>query len=289
MRLTDRQQWELAIPEMGYMALLRNLRNFDQAGIKDPVRKQVMRKLADPDEVGKSRQLPFRFWSAYANSDARWQMCLGMALDHSVRNIPELPGRTLILIDTSGSMCGTMSNPVPRGNRGVRALNPDTGDEETREPRVPQRVEAAALFGIALAHKNQGKCDIWGFADSQMAVTNLLSSGKTVLQATALFVAQVGRVGHGTEIRKAVDDTYQGHDRVIIFTDMQTHLSDRSGDVFAGIPASCYGYSFNLAGYSQSGMDSSSPFRRELGGLSDSTFSLIPQLEAGTQGRWPWE
>jgi hypothetical protein len=29
--------------------------------------------------------------------------------------------------------------------------------------------------------------------------------------------------------------------------------------------------------------------RHELGGLTDATFSLIPNIEAGLAARWPWE
>ena len=55
------------IPSMGYMALLRNLRNFDQAGISRDTQMAVASTLADPEAVARSRQFPYRFWSAYKN------------------------------------------------------------------------------------------------------------------------------------------------------------------------------------------------------------------------------
>src|SRR5690606_36761092 len=58
------EDWEAAIPTMGYMALLRNLRNFAQAGISVKARKEVAARLSDAEQVAKSRQLPFRFLSA---------------------------------------------------------------------------------------------------------------------------------------------------------------------------------------------------------------------------------
>src|SRR5699024_2604305 len=57
----DAKTWEALIPNMGYMALLRNLRNFEKEGVSDTVLDEVARRLADPEEVAKSRQLPFRF------------------------------------------------------------------------------------------------------------------------------------------------------------------------------------------------------------------------------------
>src|SRR5439155_17974713 len=61
----DATTWSALTPSMGYMALLRNLRNFDQAGVSDQVAAMVAARLADPEQVARSRQLPFRFWSAY--------------------------------------------------------------------------------------------------------------------------------------------------------------------------------------------------------------------------------
>jgi len=69
----DAAAWTAVIPSMGYMALLRNLRNFDEAGVPDHVAEQVGARLADPAQVAASRQLPMRFLSAYrAAPSLRW-------------------------------------------------------------------------------------------------------------------------------------------------------------------------------------------------------------------------
>jgi hypothetical protein len=61
----DKEAWEAVIPSMGAMALVRNLRNFDRAGVSDEVAAEVARRISDPAEVARSRQLPFRYLSAY--------------------------------------------------------------------------------------------------------------------------------------------------------------------------------------------------------------------------------
>ena len=123
--------WEALIPVMGYQALLRNLRNFDQAGVRDEVAATVAAKLADPAEVARSRQLPMRFLSAYRSAPSlRWSWALEQALGHSLANVPVLPGRTLVLVDTSGSMRGALSR-----NGSL------------------MRWDAAAVFGLALAQR----------------------------------------------------------------------------------------------------------------------------------------
>ena len=89
----NKAAWEAMIPKMGYMALLRNLRNFEEAGISAPARKTVIDRLSDPDEVAKSRQLPFRFWSAWKNADSvRYGGALEDAIEHSMSNVPRFGG-----------------------------------------------------------------------------------------------------------------------------------------------------------------------------------------------------
>jgi hypothetical protein len=55
------------------------------------------------------------------------------------------------------------------------------------------------------------------------------------------------------------------------------------------VPARTPVYAFNLVGYRQSAMPAGHGNRHELGGLSDATFDLIPNIEAGLASRWPWE
>lgn len=294
-RLTDREQWAILIEEMGYMAQLRNLRNFDAAQIDGVLAQKVMNRLSDPNEVKKSRQLPFRFYSAWLNvKDQRWANTLDTALQLSVPNIPKLDGRTLILIDTSGSMQTPMSDPHDRGYKKHRAINVETGEEEELTSKTPDRVDAGALFGLALAMRNPGNVDVFGFATGQMEVTNIANSGKSLLQATELFGDQVGKVGHGTDIEGAVRNCYNGQDRVAIFTDMQTVAAEHipgygsNGDITRTVPADKHVYGFDLSGYTNTAMDTNR-YRHEMGGLTDHTFGAIPRIESGAAGKWPWE
>ncbi|GII04032.1 TROVE domain-containing protein [Planobispora takensis] len=85
----DARAWQSVIPSMGYMALLRNLRNFDESGVPDEVAGQIVAKLTDPGEVARSRQLPFRFYSAYRNAPSlRWGHALDGALTKATANLP---------------------------------------------------------------------------------------------------------------------------------------------------------------------------------------------------------
>ena len=102
----------IASGKVGYMALLRNLRNIIQSGANVS---PVLKILSDPERVRKSRQLPFRFYSAYLTLStgnilsANTHRALEKALEVSVENMEQIPGRTLIAIDVSGSMGSRIS------------------------------------------------------------------------------------------------------------------------------------------------------------------------------------
>ena len=269
----NRLIWELLVPEMGYMALLRNLRNLDQAGVSNETIDYVVKKLSDPEEVAKSRQLPFRFYSAYLNAPSdNWKLALSRGLQASLNNVPKLNGRTLILVDTSGSMRSTIS-----------------------QQSSVQCVQQAMVFGVALAHANQGNVDLWGWASGQFK--HDIPRGASVLAEVQRMDRLVGTVGMGTEMAAAVQRGYQGHDRVIILSDMQAFpAGGRYGGYGYGyqtvgesVPAHVPIYCFNLAGYSNTPFQTGSATRVDLGGMTDHTFSLIPQLENLGRGTWPWE
>lgn len=261
----DADVWSALIPSMGYMALLRNLRNFDRAGVPDEVAETVAARLAHPAKVARSRQLPFRFWSAYRATDsARWVPALERALRAATANLPSFPGRTLVLVDTSASMSSV----------GLSA----------RSSVTP--VQAAAVFGVALAAKG-ADVDLVGFASGTFR--HQVRRGASVLREVERFVARVGEVGHGTAIASALASSYAGHDRVVLVTDMQTHAEPAfRGVADRQVPAHVPLYGFNLGGYGTTVLDAGGPGRHEFGGLSDATFGMISMLERGQDAGWPF-
>lgn len=255
----DARAWEVIIPTMGYMALLRNLRNFDQAGVSDRVAEMVAAKLANPAEVAGSRQFPFRFLSAFkAAPSLRWAWALEKGLNHSLANVPALTGRTLILVDMSGSMGGSLS------------ARSDLS-----------RAEAAGLFGAALAVRAE-HVDLVQYGTHSAPVP--VRGGESVLTLLQRFTGM-----GGTNTWGAVRERYAGHDRVVIVTDEQSR--DSYGREFhpGGMSRTVPMYIWNLAGYRAGsaptgGRDNTHVF----GGLTDAAFRMIPLLEAGRNATWPF-
>ncbi|MCC8250954.1 TROVE domain-containing protein [Saccharothrix luteola] len=255
--------WESLIPSMGYMALLRNLRNFDEAGVSDAVAEEVAARLADAGQVARSRQLPMRFLSAYrAAPSLRWAWALERAITHSLGNVPELPGRTLVLIDTSYSM------NAPFAKDGTL-----------------MRWDAAAVFGIALGSRCE-QADVVSFSNSTRQFR--LSRGESLLKAVERWKSDGYFIGNGTATAHAVRSSFKRHDRVVIITDEQVG----DGDVHRAMPDDVPLYTWNLAGYrfghAPSGGIGGARDRYAFGGLTDQAFRMIPLLESGRDATWPF-
>ena len=109
----NKETWEELINSgrCGYMGLLRNLRNI--INVNPDNLDKVLDKISDPEAVKHSRQLPFRFLSAYknlpANAGKKVTDALEKAVESACENVPKLPGRTVIAVDVSGSMSNNVS------------------------------------------------------------------------------------------------------------------------------------------------------------------------------------
>lgn len=89
--------------KLGYMALLRNLRNMDEAGVN---RKLVEDQLIERSKGSKA--LPFRFVAA-ARFAPSYAEALDKAMMGSIDRSVELEGETAIALDVSGSMDSPIS------------------------------------------------------------------------------------------------------------------------------------------------------------------------------------
>lgn len=268
-----REKWEELISsrKVGYMALLRNLRNMLVSGVSPVLIDQVCAYLSSPQNVLKSKQLPFRYLSAYREIDSIDNVSTTMvlsaledAMKASADNISGFDGdtRTLIACDVSGSMWSLVSSRSK-----VRLFD----------------------IGIVLAmlFKNRCKQVITGMFGTEWKVFNYPNGN--ILPAITEMERHEGEVGYSTDGYKVVewllkDDVIM--DKVLIFTDSQMWNSHGDGNTFAHlwsqykrrVPKAQL-YLFDLAGYGQM------PLRMEqddvflIGGWSDRIFDVISDLQ----------
>lgn len=107
---SNEDAWREALSHMGHMALLRNIRNLLEKGIKPS---EFIEKLVAGAEKG--RQLPFRYYSAYqAVESAPGQVldAIETCLETSLGNLPHFSGRVMSLVDNSGSAWGACESSM---------------------------------------------------------------------------------------------------------------------------------------------------------------------------------
>lgn len=253
----DAEVWETVIPRMGLLALLRNLRNFDQAGIGVGAQREVERKLLSPEDVEGSRIFPHQVWAAYREAPSdRWKHPLATTFELSTANVPAMD-RTLFLVDVSGSMSQTLST---KGSI--------------------QRSEVASVMAVA-AQRHSKDVSIVPFAAESTAWTP--RPGQSELGQVQDLLAVNGErhggfgytqspLGHATYGHNAIARWFRPaeHDRVVIFTDDQMNDDAR---LSAHVPTIVY---WNLAGYrphSDWGKG-----RYHVGGFSDAAFRTVAEL-----------
>ena len=249
--------WENLIPHMGYKALRMNLRRIHEAGVSDDTIDAITARLKDTEVIRKSNPMPIEFLAAYRNAPLDFAPAIQRAANYSLENVPVLKGRTLILVDGSGSM------GAPLSERGTLS-----------------REDAAKVFGAALAIRAESPTLV-SFSDQAVEIA--------VRSKDLLRVAEsIKGPGYGTDTRRAVSKHFDGHDRVIVVTDEQDGGYWGGGDVFSAIPENVPTFTWNLAGY-RTGHSEIKVNRYTFGGLTDKGFQMIPLLEAGLNQGWPWE
>jgi 60 kDa SS-A/Ro ribonucleoprotein len=143
--------WAAIARKMGPQALRMNLNTLVRHGVIGPDNREmtdyVAARLADPDEIRRSRQFPYQFLAAYMHASdevpQKIKTALHKAAEIACGNVPELPGPVVIGLDVSGSMSTSVM-----GNRG-RAGHPRSGS--TSKMRC---VDVAALFAAAILRRN---------------------------------------------------------------------------------------------------------------------------------------
>jgi hypothetical protein len=99
-----REAWQrlLAENKLGALALLRNLRNMREAGVEEELVLSALRSMST------ARVLPFRFLAA-ARYAPQWEETLEQAMLKCVAGQEKLTGKTIVLVDVSGSMTAPLS------------------------------------------------------------------------------------------------------------------------------------------------------------------------------------
>lgn len=113
--------------QLGYLAVLRNLRNMTQAGVDSGlIRDAILAR------KGAHRVLPFRYVAA-ARACPQMEPALDQALSEAIADMPQLRGKTAVLVDVSPSMDALLSSKsdLSRMDAGCALASMIPGDVRT--------------------------------------------------------------------------------------------------------------------------------------------------------------
>lgn len=218
----------IAENKLGGLALLRNLRNMHESGVsKDTVKKALL------NSVKMAKVLPFRYIAA-ARSVPAWEDIIEQAMLESVSRVESLLGKTVILVDNSGSMAGKLS------------MKSDLS-----------RFDAAAALAILLREIGE-EVQVFSFSTQ---VAEVPPRHGFALRDAINSVVPVA----ATDLRRAltfVQESTYGVDRLVVVTDEQSQTAISSGTKYASkqymIDVSTSGHSIahgsweRISGFSES-------------------------------------
>lgn len=235
--VSKRDKWTRLLKEnrLGALGTLRNLRNFQEAGVEDKLITQAL------NQANVSRVLPFRFIAA-ARYAPRFEPVLEKKMFESLEG-QRLSGRTVILVDVSGSMDTDLSSKSDMQRLdaacGVAMIGREICEDALVYTFSNNLVEVPARRGFALRD----------------SIVNSQSHGSTYLgQAVKGIMSQV-----------------RGIDRLIVITDEQSHDP---------VPQIEKGYMINVASY-QNGVGYGKGWT-SINGWSESVFKYILAVEEST-------
>ncbi|MEI6412260.1 MAG: TROVE domain-containing protein [Bacteroidota bacterium] len=261
--------------KLGYMALMRNLRNILEAEVSGKHIEKVCETLSDKRQVENSKQLPFRFLAAYrellavqSGKTAAVLQALEDAVKASVANMRGFDYDTSVVVacDVSGSMQMPIS---PKS----KVLNYDIG----------------LMLGMLLKSKCKN-VEAGMFGDTWKTIQ--LPSGN-ILSNVQEFYRRVGEVGYSTNGYLVIADLLnckKAVDKVMMFTDCQMWNSNGTNDTMAGmwqkyrrqVAPDAKLYLFDLAGYGKAPLDLMQDQGVHLiAGWSDKIFDVLAALENG--------
>ena len=286
-----KEAWEklIANKKVPYMAALKNLRNMLEANTSSEAMDTILGYLTHPKAVEKSRQLPFRYLSAYKELDgiefsAKAREAVNKAIEMSVDNLPKFTGRTFIMTDNSGSMEAPLAIPKYLENMD------DYTERQRRMKKLISRMDVGHLLSAALFKMNPET--IIGVFGDRFETYNP-RSGDGLLDIVRHLRGM--QVGHSTNAYLALDWLMKKNlhvDRVIIVSDMQMynskperyacsydgHLAPKMQEYRDRINKSVWLHSIDVAGYG------TAQFRGNcnlMTGFSEKILKFVKMVEVG--------
>jgi hypothetical protein len=268
-------KWEELIDskKIGYMAMLRNLRNIIEAEVSYAHMEKVCAYIADTKAVLNAKQLPFRYLAAYREVKVMRSAYASMVIDAledavaaAAANIQGFDGNTSVVVacDVSSSM----QKPISKNSK---VLLYDIGLMLGMLMQSRCKKVVSGMFGNTWKVINMPKRNILGNVDE--------------------YYRREGEVGYSTNGYKVIDDLLFWRvkaDKVMLFTDVQLWDSSNTGqslkkswDEYKQRVPNAKLYLFDLAGYGNVPLRVEQNGVHLIAGWSDKVFDVLNAIENG--------
>lgn len=315
-----RAMWEKKIDtrgkgELNYMALLRNLMNFLKYDISLDHLRRVAARLADEEEVTRSKQLPFRFVSAYRmlresegvlveRSYGSWGHRTQFTGQHSIFEVKEfaIKHKTSDIKNPKvGVLLEALEEAVKHACKNIPSFDWDTNvliaadtSGSMQMPITPNSLLQCYDIGLALGMMLQHKCKIVSsgmFGDS-FAVLPMPKD--QILRNIDEMYQFEGMVGYSTNGYLVIDYAIKaakqgiGFDKIFLFSDSQLwddanglkHIDTEWKKLKAIVPGAKL-YIFDLGGYGTSPINLRQNDVYMVAGWSDKVFDVLKMIDEG--------
>lgn len=260
-------EWTRLVAEhkLGYLALIRNLRNILSGDHSTKwIQDVLVPQIVNEESIKKSMVYPYQIYSAYKYMDSSNPYVI-VALDEAFRiacdNVEKLSGTSMIILDVSGSMCDPIS----------------------KNSKITIR-QAGACYA-AMLYVSQ---------DAELIKFGDYASKKSFKKTDSIFdiidkMEKNDNCGYGTQIDAAFSLLDKHYDRLFIISDLQvmspcdnwwymsnsvktfSEYCENYGDTMC--------YSFDLGNYHTTTEDPEDSRVKYCTALNDNVFKMIPFLE----------
>jgi len=242
--------------KLGYLALLRNLRNMDNAGVDQPLVEEAIL-----DRRGAGKILPFRYVAA-ARAAPRFEQTLEKAMLADLAQGPQLAGKTIVVVDVSGSMYGSYMSKRSDMNRATVA--------SALAAIAREMCETPRIYATA------------GNDRTRVHATKLVPARRGMALIDAIYGLCKPLGGGGIFLKQVVDFLRKAEgtaDRIIVVTDEQDCGIGSEDSPERAKPFGSRNYLINVASY-QNGIGSGAWTR--VHGFSEAIFDWIVAQESET-------
>ena len=265
------KEWQHLVEDnkLGYLALLRNIRNILETDpSRDWIKQYLIPAIVNKQAIQKSRIYPYQIYSAYKALKHGYANIVMGALEDAFyfacANLEPMQGKTCVMLDVSGSM----DSPISR--------NSDITIKEC----------GAVFAAMYILAGNDVEFIKFGSDAKKVQIPSFMNPFGLI---EALY--NNGGLGYGTDVQAAFRYATNDYDRILLISDQQC-MDENSGwgwfgnagglrvyEDYCREHGNTHIYSFDLGNYKTQVANPRNPYVHLCTTLNDKVFELMPYIE----------